>query len=202
MCVHKARLKLILCRQASGLCFCINTVPIDDDVPRSLWIELPKQGCGVLTGGLDYLDSRDNRCDCWRAVASNEKHRKQQTKAIHVPSLVDVGHATNRIPSAQARRSHSMPNVALPHPECVTERGGTGVAQEQATPECDLDPVPGHPEASPRKHSARYVRSTAAEPEQQTTPAPSTMPTLFVDVDLLPALDLARNPVLRTNQPL
>src|SRR5882672_11334190 len=102
MCVHKARLKLVLCRQAIGLCSCINTVPIDNDVSRSLWIELPKQGRRVFTRGPDYLDSRENRCDCCRAVASNEKHKKQQTKAIHVPSLVDVGHASNRIPSAQA----------------------------------------------------------------------------------------------------
>src|SRR5258706_153657 len=52
-----------------------------------------------------------------------------------------------------------MPNVALPHPECVTERGGAGVAQEQTTPECDLGPVPGHAEASPCEHSTRYVHS-------------------------------------------
>lgn len=89
-----------------------------------------------------------------------------------------------------------MPNVVLPHPECVTERDGTGVAQEQATPEGDRGPVPGHPETSPCKHSARDVRSTAAEAEQQTTPAPSTTPTFFIGVDLLPALDLAGNPVL------
>ncbi len=73
-----------------------------------------------------------------------------------------------------------MPNVALAHPECVTERDGTGVAQEQAAPEGDRGPVPGHPQASPRKHSARYVRSTAPEAEQHTTPAPRTMPTFFI----------------------
>src|SRR6266480_5953772 len=66
-----------------------------------------------------------------------------------------------------------MPSVALPHPECVTERDGTGVAQEQATPEGDLGPVPGHPEASPCKHAARDVRRTAL-PLCELSPLPRT----------------------------